>query len=99
MARPQVASVEPDVVLAEAGGEGGVVEDFLVEAADLQPDLAGLRVPVQRDEAVQLLHALRLGLDGGNLLVSLGLLALGSNRLPWPEAQGRERQQCDHQAH
>ena len=59
-----LSAVEPDVVGAESGGEAGGVEDSGVEAWDFQEQVAGALVPIQREVAVELLHAGGAFLDG-----------------------------------
>ncbi len=59
----ELPAVDPDVVRAEAGSDTGDVEDLGVEARDLEPELAGGLVPVEREEAVETLHAARPFLD------------------------------------
>ena len=60
-----LAAVEADVVGAESGGQAGGVEEWTVEARDLEPEIAGALVPVEREVAVQLLHAGGALFDGG----------------------------------
>src|SRR5690606_14399634 len=62
----EVTTVQPDVVVSDAGRQRRVVEDVLVEAADLEVYPPGLLIPVERQEAVQLLHAGRLRGDRGD---------------------------------
>ena len=53
----QDAAVEPDVVRTEARGESRGVEHLGVEPGNLEPQAAGGFVPVEWEEAVDLLHA------------------------------------------
>src|SRR5690606_5531492 len=55
----ELPAIDPDVVRPEPGGDPGDVEDLGVEARDLEPELPGGLVPVEREEAVQALHASR----------------------------------------
>ena len=76
-------AVEADVVRAEAGGEAGGIEEFGVEARDLQPQVAGAFVPIEREIAVDFLHAggafldARYGSGGGCRATAPGALLGG----------------------
>ena len=52
-----LAAIEADVVRPEAGGEARREQELGVEARDLEKQRAGALVPVQREVAVELLHA------------------------------------------
>ena len=58
-----LAAVEADVVRAEAGREAGVQQELGVEARDLEEQRSGALVPVEREVAVDLLHAGRAVVD------------------------------------
>ena len=51
------AAIQADVVRAEAGGQAGVHQDVGIELRDLDEQRSGALVPVEREEAVDLLHA------------------------------------------
>jgi hypothetical protein len=50
-------AVEADIVRPQSGGEAGGQQEIGVEARNLQPQIAGALVPIQREVAVQLAHA------------------------------------------
>ena len=52
----ELAAIEADVVRAEAGGERRDVEQLGVEPRNLEPEVARPRVPVEGEEAVDLLE-------------------------------------------
>ena len=57
--RAAAAAVEPDVVRSQAGRQPVREKKIAVEARDLQVHCSAAFVPVQREEAVHLLHAAR----------------------------------------
>src|SRR3990172_7334961 len=93
--RSKRTAVEADVVGAHAGLQAGGVEDVGVEAVDLEEQRAGRLVPVEREEALELLHAGRLLLDRGRLGGGRGprlTAALGGGARPG-QADQRQRQE------
>src|ERR1035437_3319735 len=52
-----LAAIEADLVGSQAGGEAGGVEEVAVESWNLEKQRAGVLVPVEREVAVELLHA------------------------------------------
>jgi len=56
-ARAHLTAVEPNVVRADAGGQGTLIQKLRAPFVDLQPQLAGFRVPVEIEVASQLLRA------------------------------------------
>jgi hypothetical protein len=66
--------VEPDRVRSEPGGERDLIEDLGVEARDLEVHPPRARVPVERHEAVDLLHPDGLGRQGRQLRGRVGRL-------------------------
>ncbi len=58
-----LAAVEPDVVRAETGGKAGRQQELGVESRDLEEQRSRPLVPVDREVAVELLHAQRPLLD------------------------------------
>ena len=67
----ELPAVEPDVVRADARGQGIDVQHFRVKAADLEPKGSGVVVPVEREEAVQPLEAGRMRFDRRQAAVCL----------------------------
>ena len=49
----QLAAVEADVIGADAGGQGSLVEKFGVPLVDFQPELARLGIPIEVEVAGQ----------------------------------------------
>src|SRR5262249_49753002 len=64
----KLPAIEPDIIRSDAGGQPVEIEEFAVEAADLQKQPAFLRVPVKRKEPgflVESFHCLFKALVGG----------------------------------
>ena len=61
------APIDPDVVRAEAGGDAGGMQDLHPEVRDLEIELPVRFIPVDGNEAVELLHVRGLLLDRGRL--------------------------------
>ena len=59
----ELTAVESDVVRTDAGRQRLDVQKLSVPFVYLEPDLSGLRVPVEGEEAGKLLHALHLIAD------------------------------------
>jgi hypothetical protein len=91
----ELAAIEPDVVGADPGRQRGHVEQLLVEALDRHVQLALALVPVEVDEAVEMLrprHHLVPGLRALPLpAVSRLGVESGAARQQGGEQQRRER--------
>ena len=85
------AAVETDIVRAEPGGQAGVEQELGVETRDLEKHRAAALIPIQREVAVELLHARRAVLDR---LQGCGAL-LRRRRLPGVERRRGEQQRTD----
>src|SRR5262249_50424852 len=70
-----LAAIEADVVRAEAGREPRREQEVLLERRDLEPQRAGAIVPVEGEEAIDLLQARRAFLDGWRAAGRRGLTA------------------------
>ncbi len=57
------AAIQADVVGAEPGRQAGVQQDLGIELRNLEEHRSGALFPVQREEALDLLHARSAGLD------------------------------------
>ncbi len=57
----ELVTVQPDIIRAQACRQGYLVDEVLIEAVDLEPDLARVIIPVEGEEA---LH----GFERGNFL-------------------------------
>lgn len=73
-------------------GQGIGVEEVLVEVRDLEVELAGLGVPVEREQAGHALHGGCPGGDGGQRRVGLCCGFLSASGTDCREEQGEDEQ-------
>ena len=64
----QLPPIQADRIGSQACGERDLIEHLLVEPPDLHEQLAGLRLPIERQVSVDALQPLRLVGDGGKFL-------------------------------
>ncbi len=69
------AAVEPDIVGAEPGGETVGEQEVRIEARNLEPQIARALVPIEREIAIDFVHA-------GNAFFDGGYAAAGNSRAP-----------------
>ncbi len=90
-----LAAIEADVVGAGAVGQRVGVEEVLVEVGNLEVELAGLGIPVERKQAGHVLHGGGPGGDGGQMRVGLCCGFLSANGGECREKHGEN----EHGAH
>ena len=99
----QRAAVDADVVRPEPGPEAGRVQDLGIELGNLDEQPAAGLIPVEREEAVDLLHAAgaigdrrnRLGASGRGAAAALALRA-GERREKEQTESERGRETVEH---
>ena len=89
----ELSAIEPDRVRAETGRQRDLIEHLLIEPPDLHEQLAGLRLPVERQIAVDLLQA--LGFFGNGRSFSFPVLSACG--LSWAKVRNERHTRDRHQ--